>query len=399
VTRPTEWLSKWIPILTACLYFAAVALRTWLYFREGPALGRALGLLLLWLLLIASEPRLSRRWPAYFPLYILLQTGLVFVMMALPGTPDFMGALLGVLSMQVLLRLPTRVGVAWIGLCALGLWLLLSRTYQYQAIALALVYTAGNVFLGSFTRTIRKTQAVRQYNQTLAGELELANRRLQDTSAQLEQLAAARERDRLARELHDSVTQTVFSMNLTSQSAALLLARDQAQVGAQLERLYTLSRSALSEMQLLIDELKPGPGECQDLPASLHQLLADSRFHDNLTVSIEARGEQKLTPAEEQALLRIVQEALINVLKHAGTSQAKVRLHLEPLACVEIEDHGQGFDLQQVQHSGHMGLNSMRERAAEIGWALQIETSPGAGTCIRVEQPGSQEVKDGTSRF
>lgn len=392
MTRPTEWLSKWIPILAASLYFVAVALRTWLYFRDGPNLGLALGLLLLWLLLIVSEPRISRLWSVYFPIYLILQTGLVFALMALPGTPDFMGALLGVLSMQVLLRLPTRVGIVWIGLCALGLWLLLSSAYQYHAIALALIYTAGNVFLGSFTRTIRKTQSARQHNQALAGELERANRRLQDTSSQLEQLAVARERNRLARELHDSVTQTVFSMNLTSQSAALLLARDREQVGAQLERLYTLSRSALAEMQLLIDELKPRPGVSQGLPAALRQLLADSRFRDNLSVSIEVQGEQTLTPAEEQALLRIVQEALNNILKHAGTPQAALRLHLEPPACVEIEDHGQGFDLQQAQRSGHLGLNSMRERAAEIGWAIQIETSPGAGTRIRVEQPGPQEV-------
>jgi signal transduction histidine kinase len=397
VTRLAEWLSKWIPILTASLYFVAVALRTWLYFREDPYLGRALGLLLLWLLLIASEPRLSRLWQAYFPIYIILQTGLVFALMALPGTPDFMGALFGVLSMQVLLRLPTRVGVVWIGLCALGLLLLLSRTYQYQAIAFALIYTAGNVFLGSYTRTIRKAQASRQYNQSLAVELEHANRRLQDTSTQLEQLAAARERNRLARELHDSVTQTVFSMNLTTQSAALLLARDREQLSIQLERLYTLSRSALDEMQLLIDELKPGPGGPQGLPAALRQLLADSHFRDNLSVSMEVQGEGSLAPAEEQALLRIVQEALNNVLKHAQTPQAALRLHLEPPVWVEIEDHGQGFDLQQAQHSGHLGLNSMRERAAEIGWIFQIETSPGAGTRIRVKQHDPQEVYHGTT--
>ena len=398
MTRPTEWLSKWIPILAASLYFLAVTLRAWLFFRDGPYLGRAMGLLLLWLLLIASEPGLSRHWPAYFPICLILQTGLIFVLMALPDTPDFMGALLGVLSMQVLLRLPTRVGIAWIGLCALGLWLLLSRTYQYQAIALALIYTAGNVFLGSYTRTIRKAQAVRQHNRALADALERANRRLQDTSAQLEQLAAARERNHLARELHDSVTQTIFSMNLTSQSAALLLARDHEQVGVLLERLYALSRSALTEMQLLIDELKPGPAGRQGLMATLRQLLADNRFSDSLSVSFEMQGEPSLSLAEEQALLRITQEALNNVLKHACTQQAALRLHLEPPAWVEIEDHGQGFDLQHAQQGGHVGLNSMRERAAEIGWALQIETSPGAGTCIRIEQPGRQEVQDGISR-
>jgi len=204
VSRPTEWLSKWIYILAIGLYFVAVTLRTWLYFRDGPQLERALILLFAWLLLIVSEPAVSRRWHGYFPFYLTLQTALVFTLMALPGTPDFMGALLNVLSMQVMLRLPTRIGAAWIGLCALIMGLLLPRDYQFEAIALTLIYTAGNVFLGSYSRTIRKSQAVRQYNQELAAKLQQANLQLQDYSARLEHLAAARERNRLAHELHDS---------------------------------------------------------------------------------------------------------------------------------------------------------------------------------------------------
>jgi signal transduction histidine kinase len=399
VTRSTEWLSKWIYILATGLFFVAVTLRTWLFFRDGPHLERALGMLLVWLLLIASEPVISRRWPGYFPIYLTLQTGLVFVLMVLPGTPDFIGALLGVLSMQVMLRLPTRVGATWIGLCALIMVLLLFRTFQYQAIALALIYTAGNVFLGSYTRTLRQAQAARQYNQALAGKLGLANSQLQDYSTRLEQLSATRERNRLARELHDSVTQTVFSMNLTSQSAALLFERDHEQAGAQLERLYELARSALAEMQLLIDELKPSLTSGDGLPAALRQLLTDSRFNGRLSAYIEVEGSQKLTPTEVQGLLRIAQEALNNILKHAQTSQAQVRLHLEQPFWVEIEDHGQGFDLQQARRSGQVGLTSMRERADEIGWKLLIETSPGAGTRIRVEKSGLEVGKDGTSRI
>jgi hypothetical protein len=72
VNRSTEWLNKWIYILAAGLYFVAVSLRSWLYFRDGLYLGRALGLLLLWLILIASEPLVSRRWSAYFPVYVML---------------------------------------------------------------------------------------------------------------------------------------------------------------------------------------------------------------------------------------------------------------------------------------------------------------------------------------
>ena len=98
-------------------------LRTWLLFQDEPVLGQALALLLPWVLLYASEPVISRRWPrqlgAYFPLYLIIQTCLVFVLMTLPGTPDFMGTLLGVLSMQIMLRLSGRIGALWIGLCAM----------------------------------------------------------------------------------------------------------------------------------------------------------------------------------------------------------------------------------------------------------------------------------------
>jgi signal transduction histidine kinase len=96
-------------------------------------------------------------------------------------------------------------------------------------------------------------------------------------------------------------------------------------------------------------------------------------------------------------LFHIAQEALNNVLKHAGTSQARVRLHLREPFWMEIEDHGRGFDLQYTQRSGHVGLVSMREWAVEIGWALQIETFPSAGTRVRVQKSGLEEDRDDIS--
>jgi signal transduction histidine kinase len=90
--------------------------------------------------------------------------------------------------------------------------------------------------------------------------------------------------------------------------------------------------------------------------------------------------------AEEQSLFRIVQEALNNVAKHAQAGKARVQLHLTEPIWIEIEDKGRGFDLRQVETSGRVGLFSMRERAEEIGWDLHIKTSPGRGTCVRVEK-------------
>jgi signal transduction histidine kinase len=401
VNRSSEWLSKSIYLLAAGLYFLTVVLRTWLFFQGSPVLGKALALLLIWALLFASEWVVSNRWPsygrAYFPLYLVCQTALTFILMALPSSPDFMGALLAVLSMQAMLHLPTWIGAAWIAACAVLMFLLLRAESGNEAFALALIYTAGNVFFGSYILTLRRTQAAQQRNHALAGDLAQANQRLQAYAAQVEQLAAARERNHLARELHDSVTQTVFSMNLTAQSASLLLARDSSRVAEQLDRLYDLARSALAEIQVLIDRLKPEVASPAGLLPALQRLLADRRFAD-LSVSINREGEETLSAAEEQSLYRITQEALNNILKHTRESQARIQLHLEEPCWLEIEDHGQGFDVPQAQRSGRVGLASMSERAQEIGWKLQIISTPGTGTRIRVDKGFSAENPRTTGR-
>lgn len=397
MSRSTAWLSKWIYILAASLYCLAVSLRTWLYYQSSPHLGRALVFLLIWLLLLVTEPLISRRWHAYFPVYLLTQTLLVFAMLLLPETPDFMAALLGILSMQVMMRLPTDrawVGAAWIGLCAIAMGVLMWPEFEFQAIALALIYTVGNIFLAAYTHTTRQNQAALLHNQALATELENANQRLEETSARLERLSAERERNRLARELHDSVTQTVFSMNLTSQSAALLLRRDPSLVSERgrvsdlLARLSSLASSALAEMQVLIAELKPDQpaGVPENLPAALRRLQADHRFSDGLEISLSVEGGGAVSAVEQAGLYRIAQEALTNIHKHAQSPHAEIRLHLDEPQWLEIIDHGQGFDLQQAGHHDGLGLSSMRERAAEIGWDFIVTSSPGAGTRVRVEK-------------
>jgi signal transduction histidine kinase len=393
VARSADRLPQWIFYLAASFIFGAVFLRTLLVYRSSPALGQALGLLMVWLILAVSEPAISRKWPGYFPVYLVIQTVMVFVLLTMPGSPDFFAALLAILSMQVMLRLDPKIGAVWIGVCALVMAVLFSGAYRTQTVALVLIYTAASVLLGSYALATRRAQAARNQNQALAQELQASNQKLQAYSSQLEEMAVARERNRLARELHDSVTQTVFSMNLTTQSALLLLDRDPQQVATQLERLNQLAKSALSEMQLLISELRPEKITQGGLVSALRRHLEDSHLPETLLVTIEAEGDGKLAPAEEQSLFRIAQEALNNIVKHAQASQAQVRLHLDEPYWMEIDDQGQGFDLQKAQISGRVGLNSMRERAAEIGWELQIITSPGAGTRIRIEKTPVREVQ------
>jgi signal transduction histidine kinase len=124
------------------------------------------------------------------------------------------------------------------------------------------------------------------------------------------------------------------------------------------------------------------------LPAALRKLAAERLERDGLHVTVEVNGELALAEAVAAGLYRISQEALTNVAKHAETQQAMVRLDLTPeISFLEIEDHGLGFDPQlALTQRGHLGLAGMAERARELGWKLSIESQPGRGTRVRVQE-------------
>jgi signal transduction histidine kinase len=175
-------------------------------------------------------------------------------------------------------------------------------------------------------------------------------------------------------------------MTLTTQSALLLLERDRDQVTTQLDRLDELAQSAMSEIQGIISHMAPQAEMDGGFIASLKRRLEERQRLDNLDVTLELEGDQPLNPAEQAGLFRIAQEALNNVVKHARISQATIRLHLAEPFWMEVEDCGTGFDPQQIRGGDRMGMAGMRDRAAEIGWVLRVESAPGQGTRIRAEK-------------
>lgn len=387
--KRSAWSHQWIFYSAAGLSFLSVALRALLLYQGNPILSPVLGLLAAWLALFVGDALLRARAQRYFAVYLALQTILTGLLLYLPAYfgSDFFALLFVVLSMQAAQRFSTWVAVAWLGLFSLVMALILfSAIGISRGAGFVLVLTAINILLASYARATRRAQEMGAQNQALAVELQAANQKLQEYTVQLQHLATAREHQRLGRELHDSVTQTMFSMNLTTQSALLLFERDPGQVPAQLERLDELAHSALSEIQLLISELHPAKDSGGGLAAALRRLASDRRFAGRLSVSVEIDGDERLDPGEAQALEGIVQEALTNVVKHAHTSQASLRAHLSEPFWVEVEDHGRGFDLVGASHPGGVGLVGMRERAAEIDWDLHITSTPGSGTRIRVEK-------------
>jgi signal transduction histidine kinase len=366
--------------------FAAGILRSALVYQDSPLLGKISLLMAAWLLTFIVSSLLADR-SARLPAVLIgleISLGLALLLMT---RADFFAFLFAITAMQTMQLYTPRVAAVLIGLSALiTLLSLVQPMGLFQAIALTLIFAAVSAFLATYIGTTRRARVVRERQQILARELQEANQQLELYSQQAQHLATGRERQRLARELHDSVTQTIFSMTLATQSALLLLNRDSKQVESQLDRLDELAQGALAEMQVLISELAPEARSSGGFLTALRQHLADRKRLDDLSVSLEVEGSQLPGQVEESSLFRIAQEALNNVIKHAGVSQAVLRLHLTEPFWMEIEDRGSGFDPQQAGGSGRVGLAGMRERAAEIGWNFKVDSTPGSGTRVRVEK-------------
>lgn len=214
----------------------------------------------------------------------------------------------------------------------------------------------------------------------------IENTRLYECSRELSVIG---ERNRLARDLHDSVTQTLFSVVLAAESAATLVDRDAAGARVQLEHLQDLTRDALQEMRSLIFELRPADLATDGLVATLRKHIEVLRRVQPEELELVVENERRLPPATEGELFRIVQEALGNALRHAHATRIEITLALSPsCATLLIRDDGTGFDPQSPSiRSKRLGLTSMRERTETLGGTLSIESARGAGTSVRVEVP------------
>lgn len=214
--------------------------------------------------------------------------------------------------------------------------------------------------------------------------LALENARLYE---QARQTALLEERQRLARELHDAVTQTLFSSSLIADVLPRLWERDPTEARRRLEEVRELTRGALAEMRTLLYELRPTALTETPLGDLLRQLVEATIGHARLPVSLSVDGQRPLPPDVQVALYRIAQETLNNVAKHAMASRADVSL-VYGADNVELclRDDGQSFDPSQIP-PGHLGVGIMRERAVAVGAGLAIESRPGRGTRVNVTWP------------
>lgn len=198
--------------------------------------------------------------------------------------------------------------------------------------------------------------------------------------------AAIEERRRLARDLHDSVTQSLYSLSLLSETARRTAEHgDHKATHDYLNRLGELAQQCLKEMRLLVHEMSPSVLEKEGLAGALQARLDAVERHSGIRAQLVVDMKQKLSPQVQLQYYRVAEEALNNALKHAAATTVRVHIHAdENTVAMEIDDNGKGFDLQATASSGGMGLIGMRERIENLGGHLSIDTSPGKGTVIRV---------------
>jgi PAS domain S-box-containing protein len=223
--------------------------------------------------------------------------------------------------------------------------------------------------------------------------LAIQNARLRQ---QAEQLAVLDERHRLARELHDSVTQSLFSLTLLAEAGRRLAgAGDLPRVQAHLARLGTTAQQALKEMRLLVYQLRPLELETEGLVGALQQRLDAVERRAGVETRLLVEGVIRLPSSVEEELYRIAREALNNALKHAAATSVVVRIRIagEQLE-LEVTDNGKGFDQDSVGDKGGLGLVGIRERVERLGGTLTVESSSGHGTQVRVRVRVASEVTE-----
>jgi signal transduction histidine kinase len=281
-------------------------------------------------------------------------------------------------------------------------------------IFLALIGTLGILYMvGSFTRPIaeltrtthdiartgnlQKTSMTSSHDEVgqLSQSFDNMIERLQATEGRVAH-AAAEERTRLARDLHDAVSQTLFSASIIAEVLPKIWEKNQDEGRKRLEEVRQLTKGALAEMRMLLFELRPSALAEAELGYLVRQLAEGFTGRLRIPVIGTIQKECVLPPDIKVALYRIAQEALNNIAKHAGATE--VRIDLTCSCCSDavemyIADNGRGFD-SSAAHPDSLGLGIMQDRARDIGASISIKSAVGSGTVIKLNWPAKKPEED-----
>lgn len=315
-----------------------------------------------------------RRVVAYFVVQALLTSALL----ALSGAHDSFNFLFYVLCIQAMLVLPARAAGGLIAAFYLASSAL-TLANRGEAGTISLIFNAAVFFFtGAFGYILWQAETARLEKERLLDELRASQR-------QLRELAIVEERNRLARDLHDSAKQRAFALSAQLDAVNSLIRRDPAAAEIHLQRAVRVADHLRQELANLILQLRPPEMEQGGLPAALRRYAAEWSQQCNIAVDVQVTGERPLPAEVEQALFRIAQEALANVARHSQAGSAQVLLDCAPAqVSLTIADSGSGFDPSEARPG--VGTRSMQERAARLPNGLfHLDSQPGQGTRVTVE--------------
>jgi signal transduction histidine kinase len=311
----------------------------------------------------------------YFAVQLLLAVTLIL----LRGSSGELSLILLPLAGQSALLLPLSAMVPVCVLIYLTLVMpLLLRSRWVDAIAIALVYGTGIVFVVVFTRVAASEREVRT-------ELAQANQQLRDHAAQVEELATIKERNRLAREIHDTLGHYLTVVNVQIGAAQAILAQDEPRALDHLAKAQTLTQEGLAEVRRSVAALRASPAESRPLTEALAKLVAQWNAA-GMNARLDVAGiVHPLTPQAELTIYRAVQEALTNVGKHANATQVGITLGYgdDDSVRLRVEDDGVG----SADSEGGVGLLGVRERVQLLGGEMHVRTEIGGGFALEVELP------------
>lgn len=364
--------------------WASVTLRWIMEFieQEHPLTALVSAILLLYGLLLGLEPLFTYQHPQRGHLYLLIQLALTVVALLLFYELDFFAILLMPLAGQAAFIFPRRTAFGWVIIFLAAN--LLGQIDQFGwpgGLPFIFLYAAGILFVFAFSLITLSAEASRRRSEALLAEL-------QSYAGQAEALAIAQERNRLARELHDSVAQTLYGLTLQAEAANRKLAAGQLEAVADYLGFFRDSaQQTLLETRLLIFELRPPILDEVGLKSALKTRLQAVESRSGLDYQLDLVDVERLPSQVETGLYRITLEALNNILKHARASKVNLSLQQNGERIrLEIRDDGVGFDPEAPPLQGY-GLQGMRERAEQLGGSFNVQSEPKVGTTITVEAP------------
>ena len=337
-----------------------------------------------YLALLITEPFLIRQKRILTYIYLFVQTAIIGTLAFITPIVDFWAMLFCPIVVQVMNNFPRRAGFIITGIFTIvtGI-LLLAGLGSGVGLPLIFVYAVIYFLLASFIAIIREAETAREELQKQ--QIELLETQEALRQSELEKAVTA-ERSRLARDLHDSVTQSLYSLTLFSE-AARHLAKEQGHknIEQQIKQIGVISLQALKEMRLLVYELQPPELERDGLVRALRRRLEAVEGRAGVEARLEVEEYVRLPGSVEQELFRIAQEALNNSLKHAAATSVVVYLRQDS-GCIEMEivDDGVGFEPKANLDSGGMGLKNIRERTERLGGTGTVHSKLGEGTNIKV---------------